>query len=802
MAVVAVFAQVLAFPFVPLDDPVLITQNPHVLAGITAEGLGWAFTTSKHGHHPMPLAWLSLMLDSQLYGTWAGGFHLTNLLLHVCSTLLLFGLMRRMTGATWRSALVAGLFALHPLAVEPVAWATCRNYVLSTLGMFLMLCSYVGFARRGGVGRYLLTALFLVLGLMAKPSLVTLPLVLLLLDYWPLERIRFTRFGDDQATVARHRRFPVRSLGAVVIEKIPLLAISAVTCAVTYIMFRSGDSGSGQHITFRLRAANAVVSYIRYIGKLFWPSDLAPIYQHPNLHGGTPWETWQIAGSAVLLVAITVLVVGLLRHRYLIFGWLWFLGSLVPYIGIVQTGNQAMADRYAYVPSIGLFIVIVWGSTAFAQLLRPASLLALRVAGLTVAVAVVACGVVSLRQAQLWGNSQALIEHTLNISPNYPFLYNNLGVFFQRRGRSGDLDRAIVNFRKTLEVRSDFVPAHFNLGRALLIKQQRKEGLKHVQLALQYDPKHASAYAFLGSVYLLSSQLDKAEIVLRKALELEPNHIEALVDLGHVMGITDRMDDAVSHFHQALALSPQNSGAHFKLGVALQMQGRNREAIDHYRQALASGPSRAEAHSNLGMLLGGEAANEHYLKAISINPKYFEARLNLANALAAQGKLEEAVGRYEQVLRLAPQSAQAHYGLGTTLVAQGQVGRGVGHLRKTLGWDRNWHQPYATLARILATSRDASLRDPDEAIRLGRKAVHLTEERDPQALEILAAAYASAGQFEGAVTTARQGLELARHHKNADLEKRIAEQLAGYMQARPYVDVSGVTGKQHGNVVD
>ncbi len=380
------------------------------------------------------------------------------------------------------------------------------------------------------------------------------------------------------------------------------------------------------------------------------------------------------------------------------------------------------------------------------------------------------------------------LDSALQINPKDIYANLNMGRSLTNQGRYDD---AVSYFRRALEVRPDFIDAHFALGLALQSQQKFDEAIEHFKFLTRHKPGHFMAFVGLGSAYLASSQLDKAETVLRKALELEPKYAEAHVRLGQVIGRMGHIDDAISHFRQALALSPQHDEAHYSLGVALQMQGHSREAIDHYLQVLASDPNRAEAHNNLGILLGSEAAIEHYQKAVSIAPDYFEARLNLANALAEQGELDEAINHYEQVLVQRPRSAQAHHGLGAALVARGHVVRGMEYLRKAMGWDRNWHQPYMALSRILATSQDATLRDPDEAIRLGRKAVHLTEERDPQALEALASAYASAGQFEGAVTTARQGLELARYHKNAGLEKRIAEQLARYMQAKPYMDVSG-----------
>ena len=381
------------------------------------------------------------------------------------------------------------------------------------------------------------------------------------------------------------------------------------------------------------------------------------------------------------------------------------------------------------------------------------------------------------------------LDDALRINPEDVYAILNMGRVLRKQDR---YEEAVRYFRRALEVRPDFVTAHLELGLALQALEKFDEAIEHYQFATRRKQGYYAAYIVLASAYDAAGQPDKAEAALVKALELAPNHVEARVKLGSLVGRMGRLDEAMSHFHRALALSPEHADAHYWLSVALQMQDRGPEAIDHYRRALASNPNLVEAHGNLGLLLGGDEAIKHYRKAIALDPRYVQARVNLANALTNRGALTEAIEHYEVAIELAPNSAQVHYGLGSAVVAAGYLRPGSGHLRQAIDLARQWPLPYVALAQVLAMAPDASLRDPQEAVRLGREAARLTGYSNPQILQVLAAVYASAGQFEGAVTTTQQALLLARKAGNAGLEKQLTEKLNDYMQGKPQADVPAV----------
>lgn len=444
---VMVYAQTARFEFTQWDDTKYVTKNANVQRGVTTEAVRWAFTES-HASNWHPVTWLSHMLDCQWFGLEPAGPHIVNVVLHVLNVLLLFGLLHGSTGGLWPSAFVAALFALHPLHVESVAWVAERKDVLSTFFGLASMWVYVSYARRGGVVRYAVMAILFSMGLMAKPMLVTLPFVLLLLDYWPLCRVRRgaaagagaeriaapasgrKNRGARKSTRRSHKRAanesapaqPTKSEGKagatvceersvvfLVLEKAPLLLLVLASSVVTFLVQQRGPAmGASGFISMPMRVANAVVAYVWYVAKTLWPVDLAALYTHPNLPGGTPWVAWQVGGSVLLLSAITVVVVRAKRHRYLLVGWLWFVGTLVPVIGLVQVGNHAYADRYAYIPIIGLFIIVAWGcgDLLSTQVGRGVTWKAGAAAGaLTI---LIACGVGSWRQAKHWRNSVAV----------------------------------------------------------------------------------------------------------------------------------------------------------------------------------------------------------------------------------------------------------------------------------------------------------------------------------------------------------------------------------------------------------
>ena len=490
VATVAVYSQVLGFPFVKLDDDKYVRENPRISAGLTAEGLAWAWTTNEASNWH-PLTWMSHMLDSELFGLDPGGHHGTSLVLHVLNALLLFGVLQYMTGTPWASGFVAALFALHPLHVESVAWVAERKDVLSTFFGLLSLWSYAVYARCGGRGRYLLAGLFLALGLTAKPMLVSLPLVFLLLDYWPLRRMMIGSVGRGRTLAGK------RAGGTLVqlfVEKLPLLALSAASSVVTWLVQRGGGAVSAPFdLSLGMRMANAALSYLRYIGKMLWPADLSVLYPHPNMPGGTPWAGWQVATAVAALIALTW---GFYRSRrpYALVGWLWYVVTLVPVIGLIQVGSQAMADRYTYLPLVGLFIVVAWaGSEAWTRFEgRNVLRWALAAAGV---VAVTASAAATWAQASHWRDTVTLFEHSLEAAPGAPTLHNNLGIELDLRGRRAE---AMAHYRRALEIVPDYPEAHYNLGVALSATGDHEAAIDELRQVLRTHPDHPMAHYELG----------------------------------------------------------------------------------------------------------------------------------------------------------------------------------------------------------------------------------------------------------------------------------------------------------------
>jgi len=496
----AIYAQTITFDFVLYDDPDYVTQNPVVQRGVTAASMVWALT-AMHASNWHPLTWVSHMLDFQLFGFNAGGHHLTSVLLHILNTLALFVLFRRLTAEPWPSAFVAALFAVHPLHVESVAWVAERKDVLSTLFFLLATLAYVGYVRKGGAGRYAGVAVLFALGLMAKPMVVTLPLVLLLLDYWPLRR--------------------QKSWAKLVVEKLPLFALSAASSVLTMISQRAGGSMEATDLVpLHFRIVNATISYARYVGKIFWPTDLAVLYPHPNLAGGTLWDAWQLAAAGSLLVVITVLVVALAgRRRYPVVGWFFFVITLLPVIGLVQVGQQAIADRYTYVPSIGLFVVVAWGALDGLRLPRWNPAVKRAVIAIAASAVVVAGVAASSVQVRHWRNSLALFERALAVTAPTPIMLSNLGVVLAEQRR---FDEAIDCQRRALEIKPDYARAHNNLGITFQLTGRLDEAIQHYRWAVEINPDSAAAHNNLAAALRTAGRSSEAVEHYRRALEIDP----------------------------------------------------------------------------------------------------------------------------------------------------------------------------------------------------------------------------------------------------------------------------------------
>ena len=504
-AVLLPYVQVKDHGFITFDDDLYVTENPAVKAGLTWEGVKWAFTAGHAGNWH-PLTWLSHMLDSQLYGLNPRGHHLTNVAFHLANTLLLFLFWARVTGGLWPSSLVAALFALHPLHVESVAWVAERKDVLSTFFFLATLWAYAGYVAAPSVKRYLSVALLFALGLMAKPMLVTLPFVLLLLDYWPLGRVAgMNTSPGGVAGSLPPPGLPQQNYWHLIREKIPLFTLAAASCLITVLVQKGG--GSVMPLAIRsldARLASSLVAYVKYLVKMFWPFPMVFYY----FLAPVPW--WEAVWAGLALIALTVfLLYGARRHPYLGVGWLWYLGTLVPVIGLVQVGGQAMADRYTYVPFIGLFVMFAWGISE-----ATASCRARKIVLSTVAVAVlVACLVSSWGQAGYWRNSESLYIHAIRVNSNNYMAYHHLGMAFTNQGK---LDQAVAMYKKSIEADPSYSHAYNNLGIVYARQGKLTEAVETLKIAIRLYPTNASFYRNLALAYRQQGKTSEAEAVMEQ----------------------------------------------------------------------------------------------------------------------------------------------------------------------------------------------------------------------------------------------------------------------------------------------
>jgi len=546
-----IFFQTGDHQFINYDDPLYVTNNPHVKEGLTVKNILWAFTTTTASNWH-PLTWLSHMLDVELFGLNPRGHHLTNVFIHTASTLLLFLLLTQITAAPWQSLFVAALFALHPLHVESVAWVAERKDVLSGFFWLLTLLFYAGYVRHGQLKYYLLTFFSFVLGLMSKPMLLTFPLVMFLFDYWPLGRFSFQCWKGRGAGGV--------SFGSLVKEKIPFLFCSALSAMITlYAQGKGGTMSSLDVVPLANRIANALVAYAKYIEKTLWPSDLAFFYPFP-----LSLPLWQAFGSCALLILIFIATIHLRQRKpYLIVGWLWFLITLIPVIGLVQVGGQAMADRYTYIPLIGLFIMIGWGVPDLLRgfRLRYRSAILVTLSGLVI----IALSAATWKQLGYWKDDISLYQHTLNITANNYIIFNNLGIALAERG---EVDAAIQSYQEALRIWPKSANAHTNLGAALMSQGKFQEAIRHYDEALRLRPDYPLA-----------------RINLSKALN------NAGVALAH----QGKLDEAIRYFKEALRIDPEFADGYFNMGITLARMNRMDEAAEQFIYVLRLTPDSAEA---------------------------------------------------------------------------------------------------------------------------------------------------------------------------------------------------------------
>jgi tetratricopeptide (TPR) repeat protein len=601
----AVFYQVCTYDFVNLDDADYVYENLKIQSGITPKAIKWAFTTG-YASNWHPLTWLSHMLDWQLFGPKAGGHHLTNLIFHIANTLLLFIVLKQMTHKLWPSAFVAALFALHPLHIESVAWVSERKDVLSTFFWILTMWAYVRFVSRPKIARYLLIVVFFALGLMSKPMLVTLPFVLLLLDYWPLDRFSL----KGKKTGLKY------SLSYLLIEKVPLFAMAIASCIVTFIIQKKGGAMEWEKYGLPIRLANAFISYLQYINKMVWPARLAVLYPHPNQNVSILYAVI----SVVFLLIVTILIFRFAKERrYLVVGWLWYLGTLVPVIGLIQVGVQARADRYTYIPLIGLFIIIAWGLPDLLTKWRYKKI-ALGLASLLIILVMSIC---THFQLCYWQNSLTLFQHALDVTK----------------------DNYVV---------------HFCMAGPLRKQGKLNETIYHCLEAIRIKPNYTKAIVSLGVALDEAGRIDEAIAEYKKCLQIAPNDPLALNNLGIALGEQGKFKEAVKYFTEALRVKPDFANAHINISHALILQGNLDEAIVHLTEALRLDPHSAKAHNYLGYaLMKTRKINEaitHFEEALRLQPDWIEPMNNLAWFLAASK--ETTIHNTDKAIRLAQRACE------------------------------------------------------------------------------------------------------------------------------------------------
>jgi tetratricopeptide (TPR) repeat protein len=619
-AILIAYGQVRNFDFVGYDDELYITENLNVQKGLTAKGLNWAFTTF-HSANWHPLTWLSHMLDCELYGLNPMGHHWTNLQLHITNTILLFLILQLMTGAIWRSAFVAALFALHPLHVESVAWVSERKDVLSTFFGLLMIGAYYRYVKMSNLKNYLLVIIFLSLGLMAKPMLVTFPFVLLLLDFWPLERFQFKNdlsLHSDGSVFTGFQGF-----FRLILEKIPLVIPVVISCILTFLAQQSqGAVKTLGALPLKNRVANAFVSYVSYTVKAVWPSNLAVFYPHP----GNTIPAWQIIAAVLIIAVATFLSIrSLKKYPYLAVGLFWYLGTLIPVIGLVQVGEQAMADRYTYIPLIGLFIIVAWGVLDLFRK-RHYRKIYLSMFALIILSALTAR---TFFQASHWKNGVTLFERAIKVTENNYKAHNNLATVLGPI----DLDRAIYYYKESLKSKPNYARALYNLGTALYERGNYDEAVFYFTKAVKINPKKTDARMNLANVLFIQGKSNEAVSHYNEIIKTDSENADVHSNLAYVLSTQGKLDEAVFHCKEAIRIKPKHDKAHYNFGNILLKQGNIKEAATHFLEAIRIRPDYVQAYNKIGLMLVRQGkdkkAEVFFLKAIQIDPNYSEARNNL-----------------------------------------------------------------------------------------------------------------------------------------------------------------------------
>jgi protein O-mannosyl-transferase len=733
LVVFGVYARSLFCDFVNFDDPLYVSENAVTRAGLSPAGVAWAFTAGHAGNYH-PLTWLSLQLDTTLFGTSPFGYHLTNVLLHAASTVLLFVVLRGMTGALWPAVVVAALFGLHPLHVESVSWISERKDTLSAFFWLLTMLAYLSYVRRPTVVRYLLVLVGLALGLLAKPMVVTLPCVLLLLDFWPLGRIRW-----GQALPSTADTIPTRSPVRLVLEKLPMFALIGVLCAVTILVQRQfGLVKNTEEYSLSIRVANALYAYVKYLEQTLTPLNLAVFYQHRQ----RPLADGTVLVSAAVLMVVSGICLGLWRRApWLAVGWFWYLGTLVPVIGLMQVGLQSHADRYTYIPHIGLLIAVVWTAAAMAQRWRVAGVILAQ----TAAVVVVLCGVTTWQQQAHWRNSFALWDHAKRVTSPNALTLSHVAL---ELANQDDYAEALRHARAARDLNPSSQLSWKVMAVCCVHLDMPTEARTAYERLVELNPEYAPAHFDLGRLLINLGESENAIRELSEAIRREPMP-QALQERARLYIKMQRLDEARADLLQLVELGDNGGEVQFRLGLVALQQNRKAEAAERFEAVELRGPQDAQTWFRLSVAwerLGEPRALAAAEKALSFDPNAPLLIFNLAYLLEASGRHDDSQRQYARALALAPQ----------------------------------WASQTAALAWNLATTGDG---DRHEALRLAKQAVQAAPSAD--AFEALAAAHAALGQFPEAVEAQKRALADPGTRLVAEMQTR----LKLYEQGKAFVQM-------------
>ena len=768
---------VLSVGAVSFDDDQFLTGDNPLVQRPSLKSAWHIFTevlnpSSVTGYY-QPLSVISIMLD---YAAGGGDknllpFHRTNLILHILNTALIIVLLYVIFGRPFPAAMAGLLFGVHPLTVEPIAWITERKTPLAMFFALWCLIFYVRYARTKGRGFYIACMVMYISAMMSKPTSLPLSAALLVMDYWPLQRIN------------------AKNIKAVLFEKVPFFALGGIFAVITMISnARSVNLSSAEsHVRIGLLQIPLVMCYLVsfYLGKIIWPVNLSSVYPLPEpLALSNPKV---LAGVIITVIVVMILLYSAKRGRVFLGGGIFFLVIISPTLGLVRFSPWVVAsDKYVYMPAVGLLMILAW---CFGWMWKTAEqkFIVIKTVLIALVLTLSAGEVYGVRQyLTYWRDTIGLYEYIITTAPDAPPAHNNLGVAFAEAGRG---DEAIAQFRQTLRLDPNYADAHNNLGAALKAKGELDEAINHYLAALRLRPGFTDAFYNLANALQMQGKSDKAADYFRQILRTKPNFVAAHNNLGTILQSQGKFAEAAEQYKQVLLVRPYDADAHYNLAEVLKLQGNYDQAIMHYRQVLSVEPNNAAVHNRLGNLLRTrnkpEEAAFQFREALKYKPDFAEAHYNLGNILSQQGRLVEAENQFRLAVQYKPDFAKAHNNLGDILQMEGKIDEALICFRKALQLDPNYVSALNEAAMILAAQPDVKKRNVGEAIELAERAAKLTAYKDAVVLDTLATAYAAAGQLERAITTEEAALEAAYAAKNTELANHIRGQLERYKGKRP-----------------